>query len=148
METRAMLLLKVLLVLICAFHVIIGVGLNVSGEFPKAVAVYYGAQHVNWTPELAYMLHPLGAFMFVLGALAIVAALDPLKHRPIVYAFAALFIIRGLQRIAFHADTVNLFGISPVRNMANMVFFVGMGVALLALWHYAAKRAASAAPTA
>jgi hypothetical protein len=146
MAARAMLLLKVFLVLICAFHVIIGVGLNISGELPGMMATYYGAQHVKWTPELVYMLHPLGAFMFVLGTLALVAARDPLNHRAIVYAFAALFIIRGLQRIAFHADTVNLFGISPVRNMANMVFFVGMGVVLLALHYYAARRAGSPAP--
>lgn len=144
MKANGLLLLKVFLVLIAAFHVVVGVGLNVSGGFPQTMATYYGAQKVNWTPELVYMLHPLGAFMFVLGMLAVVAAMDPLKHRATVFAFAALFIIRGLQRIVFRQETVDLFGISPTRNMINMVFFVGMGVVLLILYSYASRRASDA----
>jgi hypothetical protein len=147
MKTNGLLILKVFLVLIAAFHVIVGVGVNVSGEFPKTMAAYYGAQKVNWTPELIYMLHPLGAFMFVLGCLAVVAAMDPLKHRAIVYAFTAEFIIRGLQRIAFREDTVKLFEISPTRNMLTMVFFVGMGVVLYALHSYVSRQASGAAPS-
>lgn len=138
--SSGMWILRVFLVLICAFHVIVGVGLNVSPEFPKSMATYYGAAEVDWTPQFVYILRPLGAFMLVLGLLAAVAVGDPLKHRAICYGFAALFIIRGLQRLVFQADIQAAFGIGPGRNLANMIFFVGMGTVLLVLHCYVAAQ--------
>jgi len=132
MNSSAVRLLQAALWSFCAFHVIVGVGLNVSGDFPKAMAAWYGATSVNWDEQFVYTLKPLGAFMLVLGALAGVAALNPLKHREIAYAFAGLFILRALQRLAF-GEEVAAFGIPPERNMANMAFFLLLGLAVLGL---------------
>lgn len=135
---RSMWVLRVFLALICAFHVIVGLGVNVWPEFPKLMAGYYGAAEVDWTPQFVYMLRPLGAFMFVLGLLAAVAAMNPLKHRAICYGFSVLFFLRALQRIVFQADIETAFGIGPVRNYVNAAFFLGMALALLGLHLYVA----------
>jgi hypothetical protein len=83
---------------VCAYHLIVGIGLNVSAPgFLQVMAAYYGAQ-VDWTPQFLYILKPLGAYMLVMGGLAAVAALNPLANRHVVYGFAALFILRALQR--------------------------------------------------
>jgi ribose/xylose/arabinose/galactoside ABC-type transport system permease subunit len=135
MKSGAYRVLQGMLWSFCAFHVIVGLGLNLSGDLPKAMAVWYGATAVNWSGQFLYALKALGAFMFVLGTLAAVAALDPLRHREIAYAFAALFIFRGLQRLVFGGEIIN-FGIPPERNTFNMVFFFALGVSLFVLHRY------------
>jgi len=131
----------------CAFHVIVGIGLNVSAEFPRVMAAWYGATAVDWGERFVYALKPLGVFMFVLGGLAAVAALNPLKHREIAYAFAGLFVLRALQRLVFREEIAN-FGIPPERNTANMIFFLLMGVSFFCLHRYVERRAAETPATA
>ena len=61
-------LLKIVLWGVCAFHLIVGAGLNLLPSMAPLMAKVYGAE-VNWNPELAYILKPLGAFMLALGML-------------------------------------------------------------------------------
>jgi hypothetical protein len=118
---------------VCVFHVAIGAGLNVSLTTLRVMAQIYGAQ-VDWTPQFVYILKPLGAFMCVLGLLAAVAARDPLRYGVIVYGFAMLFVIRGLQRLVFREEIVTAFAIAPGRNLINMAFFLGLGSVLFGLY--------------
>ena len=142
MKSKVTLALTLFLWGICAFHLIVGLGLNVSGDFPQLMAQYYGAQ-VNWTPEFLYILKPVGAFMFALGVGAIFAAREPLGHPAVVYSFVALFIARGLQRFAFQGDIETLFNIAGARNTGTGIFFLVMGVALLLLFRAASKQPAT-----
>jgi hypothetical protein len=126
--------------LICAFHVIIGVGLNAVPDFPRVVGDWYGAERVNATLELMVIGRALGAFMFILGVLAAVAALDPLRHRAIVYGFAGLFALRAAQRLVFGNDQTIAFGIPPWRVTATMGFFFVMAITLAALYRFVETR--------
>ena len=135
-------LLQVLLWFVCAFHLIVGLGLNLSSGFPQIMAGYYGAT-VNWTPELLYILKPVGAFMIAIGIMAAAAARDPLGHRSIVFGLVALFVIRGLQRIAFAEEIGNAVGIESTRNIINAVVFLLLGGVLFFLYNAASKRASS-----
>ncbi|MDH3265709.1 MAG: hypothetical protein OEM25_01980 [Gammaproteobacteria bacterium] len=132
MKSKTFSILQVFLWGVCAFHVIVGIGLNVSASFPQTVAEYYGAQ-VAWTPELLYIVKPVGAFMLALGALAGVAARDPLAHRAIVYGFVMLFTMRGLQRIVFQNEIGTALGIESGRNIGNALVFLLMAAALVFL---------------
>ena len=129
--------------MVCAFHIVVGVGLNLSAGFPRLMAEFYGAT-VDWTPQFNYILKPLGAFMFVLGLLAAAAAREPMRYRVVAYLFATLFTIRALQRLAFGGDIHDAFSISFARNMGNAVFFLALAATLLGL-HFWAQRSASAA---
>jgi len=42
MNPKALQVLKLFMWGVCAFHVIVGIGLNVSPAFPQAMAGYYG----------------------------------------------------------------------------------------------------------
>ena len=144
MNSRIMGVLQGFLWFICAFHVIVGVGLNVSPAFPQAMAGYYGAQ-VNWTPELLYLVKPIGAFMLALGVMAGAAARNPLGHRSIVYGFVVLFVLRGLQRLIAQEEIATALSIDSGRNLGNAAFFLLMAAALVWLFRAASKSAGSAA---
>jgi hypothetical protein len=139
MKSKQLIVLQVFLWLICAFHVIVGIGVNVSPEFPQFVAQYYGAQ-VNWTPELRYLVKPVGAFMLVLGVLAGVAARNPLGYPSIVYGFVLLFVVRGLQRLIFQAEIETAFDVASGRNLGNAVFFLLMAAGLMLLLRFARQQ--------
>ena len=139
MKTGSYSLLQGILWVVCAAHIAIGVGLNVSSVIPRVMADIYGAQ-VAWTPQFVYILKPLGAFMFVLGLLAAVAARNPLKYAAITYGFSTLFVVRALQRLVFREEIFETFRIARGRNMVNMAFFFALGLCLYALHRYVEKQ--------
>ena len=141
MQTKLSGVLQAFLWFICAFHVVVGLGLNVSSAFPQFMANYYGAE-VNWTPELLYLVKPIGAFMLALGVMAGAAARDPLSHSSIVYGFVVLFVLRGLQRLVFQGEIATALGIESGRNVGNAVFFLLMAAALFWLFRSSSKPAA------
>ena len=139
MKTRPVVLLQLLLWGICAFHIMVGIGLNVSTDFLSVMAGYYGADTKTWSPDFVYIVKPLGAFMIAMGVLAAQAATRQFEHRLTVYAFVLLFVMRAIQRFVFREDLTELFAISPVRNSGNMIFFLALAIALFVLYHYAGR---------
>jgi hypothetical protein len=133
--------LKLLLWIVAAMHLVVGAGFNLAPGFPRYMADVYGAE-VHWTSEFSYILRPLGAFMVTLGLLAIAAAMEPQRHRVIIYGFVFLFLSRALQRIVWAHDVQTAFGISAERNVANMVFFTFIALSLLVLDLVVHRRAA------
>lgn len=140
MKSGLHLVLQILLWGICAFNVIIGLGLNLSPDFPQVVASYYGAE-VEWTPTFMYIIKPLGAFMITVGLLAGIAARDPLQHVGIVYAVALLFLMRGLQRFVFMDEIANAVHIELGRNAVNGVFFIALAAVLVIVHRACVKKA-------
>jgi hypothetical protein len=80
--------------------------------------------------------------MFVLGLLVAVAALDPWKHRLVVYGLCGVLFLRVLQRLALQQDIQDAFHISPARDLGMAAFFVAEAVAILVLLHRVGKTAA------
>lgn len=140
MNSKAVVILKLFLWFICLFHIIVGVGLNVWPDMAGHMAKCYGVK-VPLTPQLAYMLKPLGAFMFALGLFAMIAAKDPIKHISTVYIFATLFTIRGLHRLIFQSDIERLFMIPSSKLLMGMAVFIAMAVLLLVLGMSVSKQA-------
>jgi hypothetical protein len=134
-------MLQALLCFVCAAHVVIGAGLNLAPGFPPVMAGIYGAT-VEWTPQFTYILKPLGAFMLTVGLLAGIAATDPARHVAIVYAVAALFVIRSAQRVVFADETLQAFGITLARDVAVAAFFLALALVLVVL----GRRLSAAAP--
>ena len=48
-----------------------------------------------------------------------------------IYGFVILFILRSAQRIVYGAELLEAFGIDPVRNVSNMIFFLVIAAILL-----------------
>lgn len=129
-------LLRIFLWFSCAFHLIVGIGLNLSPAFPQLMAGYYGAA-VDLTPQFLYILKPLGAFMIMVGLVVLAAARDPLNNAAIVHALVALLAIRGLQRFAFQDTIVSDLAIESSRNVANGIFFLLLAAILVVLFKMA-----------
>lgn len=144
MNTAGLRVLQAYLWMICIFHVVMGVGLNLSPEFSRVVARWYGAERVDVTDQLLVLVKPIGAFMFTLGALAGVAAVRPVRYRAIVYSFSALFLIRAGQRLLWGHEQTAAFGIPAARVTTAMVMFFVMSVTLFALYRYVENRSPEA----
>ena len=138
---KAISALQLLMWFICAFHILVGLSLNMPLIPLDVIARYYGAS-VAWTPQFVYILKPLGAFMCILGGLAAAAALKPLYHKAIVYGFVALFALRALQRLVFQQELQAAFSIPTSRNFGSMVLFFALAAVLFVVCRAAEKRQA------
>ena len=80
-NNTALQLLKASLWITCAFHILVGLSLNLDIGLKEWVGSgLYNAQ-VDWSqPQFVYILKPFGAFMFVLGIMAAIAARNPLHN--------------------------------------------------------------------
>jgi hypothetical protein len=146
MKLDALGLLKVLLWTVCAFHVAIGLSLNLPPGFKESVATrLYGAT-VDWSqPQFVYILKPLGAFMMALGVMAAIAARNPLANRAVIQGFVFLFVLRGLQRIVFLREIQDAFAIPLSRHFGTMAFMLLLAAALFILSRSASRSASPAA---
>ena len=125
--------------LVCIFHVVIGLALNLDVGAKEWIGKLYSAT-VNWDdPQFVYILRPLGAFMIVLGILAAVAARNPLRHQAIAFGFVLLFFLRGLQRLIFLKEIENAFAIPGSRSLVQMAVMWALAAALFALTRAAAR---------
>jgi len=126
--------LSLFLWFVCAFHVLVGLSLNVNLGLREWVgSSLYNAQ-VDWSDgQFVYILKPLGAFMIALGFMAGIAARNPLGNRPIIIGFAVLFTLRGLQRLLFMDEIQRTFAIDSGRSLLQMVVMWGLAISLLLL---------------
>ena len=145
MPTTSQRVLKAYLWFIALFHLFVGVAVNVSPAFTQMIARGYGAT-VDWTPQFTYILHPLGAFMIVLGLLAGAAAREPERYEGVILGFVVLFVIRALHRLVYGGVLTQAFGISGSRNTANMIVFLAQAILLFLLWRAARARSRYVAP--
>lgn len=111
-----------------------------SARFQMLAAKLYGAK-VDWTPQIIYMVRILGSFAFVLGLLAVAAALDPIRQSIIVYGFIALFILRDFHRLLFHKDIEMAFSLKSQMNLLTNLFFLLQTALLFVLLQMAKNKA-------
>jgi hypothetical protein len=137
-SNTALTLLKAALWITCAFHILVGLSLNLDLGLKEWVgAGLYNAQ-VDWSqPQFVYILKPLGAFMFILGVMAAIAARDPLRNKLLVYGFALLWLIRSSQRLIFWQEIQNAFTIPASSMLSGLIFVFLSGVLLVVLLYFA-----------
>jgi hypothetical protein len=119
---------------VCAFHLLVGLSLNVDIGLREWVgSSLYNAQ-VDWSDgQFAYIMKPLGAFMIALGIMAAFAARNPLGNRPIIIGFAILFTMRGLQRLLYMREIESVFAIPSSRSLIQMVVMLALALGLVLL---------------
>lgn len=132
MQGSSMTALKGLLWFVALSHLAVGVVIMASPGFQQLMAEVYGAE-VTWTPELVYLLRPMGVFMVGLGLVGVVAALDPVRYRAVVFAFVVVLLLRVGQRVVHRDEIAQAFDLSAGRQMLNGSFFFLIALALLAL---------------
>ena len=141
MQTMAQRALRLYLWFIAAFHLFVGLSVNMSQPFTRLIAAWYGAT-VDWTPQFVYILRPLGAFMIILGLLAgfIARALLP-GDQPGGIIVTALVGIAGALIFGFLAQAIG-FGdpIDEFFDFSTWVAAILGAVVLLLIWSWIAGR--------
>jgi hypothetical protein len=132
MQAKSTTALKGLLWFVALSHLAVGLAIMASPGLQQLMAGVYGAD-VTWTPELVYLLRPMGVFMVGLGLLGVAAALDPVRYRAVVFAFAIVLLLRVGQRLVHRDEIAQAFDLSVGRQMVNGSFFLVVALALLAL---------------
>jgi hypothetical protein len=147
MRTTSTTALKGLLWFVALSHLSVGLAIMWSPGLQQLMAELYGAE-VTWTPELVYLLRPMGVFMVGLGLLGVVAALDPVRYRAIIFAFVVVLLLRVGQRVVHRDEIAQAFDLPVGRQMVNGSFFLLIALALLALAFAAGRqRPKDTAPT-
>lgn len=148
-SNTALTLLKAALWITCAFHILVGLSLNLDLGLKEWVGAGLYNAEVDWSqPQFVYILKPLGAFMFVLGVMAAIAARDPLRNKLLVYGFALLWLIRSSQRLIFWQEIQNAFTIPASSMLSGLIFVFLSGVLLVLLLYFADRSRQSHSRTA
>jgi hypothetical protein len=128
---------------VCAFHLLVGLSLNVDVGLREWVGSSLYNARVDWSDgQFAYIMKPLGAFMMALGVMAAMAARNPLANRPIIIGFAILFTMRGLQRLLFMNEIESVFAIPASKSLLQMVVMLLLALGLVLLLRAASAGAA------
>ena len=134
---------------VCAFHILIGLSLNVDLGLREWVGSSLYNATVDWSDgQFAYIMKPLGAFMIALGVMAAMAARNPLGNRSIIIGFAVLFTMRGLQRLLYMGEIERVFAIPSSRSLVQMVVMLALALGLVLLLRAASGGGSRPAQTA
>jgi hypothetical protein len=110
-----------------------GTAAVVSGAHIVAITALLSSGSVTLTPELDYLLKPLGLYVLMFGALMAYAIFDPLKNRAIITWGALVLFLRAMQRLFLTNTLHDLFGIPIGRNLVNVGYLALMAFILLVL---------------
>ncbi len=93
--------LKGLLWWLVIFHASLGL----LGLFAKETAVFLAEAFFNFelqlTPQMYWIINPFAAYLLAFAGFMAVAAIDPKRHRNVIYVGAGLLAVRVVQRAIF-----------------------------------------------
>ena len=118
------LVLRGVLGVLAAYHLVMGVAATFA---PAAAARMAGGLYglrVAESPALRYGARMLGLHATALGALLLVATLDPRGHAAIAWVVAGLQLARAAARLGLRRDVHAAFGIPARRNALNAALLV------------------------
>lgn len=124
---------KLALLSVAVSQLIIGVVACIPGmSLSKLAELFYKAS-LETTPQLEHIVHMFGAYMLVVGVLAVFALLNPAKNIAITYGIIILLVLRVIQRVVFAKQALQHFEIPVGWYWAQTTFFLAVAVVLLLL---------------
>jgi hypothetical protein len=106
-----------ILLIMCVYHVIVGIALNCPTEWVKWVGQYvFGMTQLPGESSI-HIARMLGAYMVAFGVALGTAAWDPVKNRAILTIGVILALTRCVQRAATGAQLEEALGISQSHNV-------------------------------
>ncbi|MCH7921291.1 MAG: hypothetical protein IIC50_25385, partial [Planctomycetes bacterium] len=94
-------ILKGLLWWLVVFHT----GLAILGIFAKETTVFLAEKFFNFklelTPQMFWVINPFAAYLLAFGGFMAIAAIDPKRHKSVIYVGAGLLAVRAVQRTIF-----------------------------------------------
>jgi hypothetical protein len=131
--------LKYLVAFIGCYHLIIGIGLMFSVDFQRFAVGFYGAAF-EWSVRDTYYIRVIGSFVCVLGSLALVASLDPVRYWLFLLCYIEFFALRDISRHLYSEELYAGFAVAPWVNVMTSAVFALQAVALGVLTWYARRQ--------
>lgn len=133
MHKSSYVLLRLVLLSVSIAHLIIG-GIACIPGMPvvKLAEIFYKAS-VTLNPQIEHIMQMFGAYMLLVGILAILASLDPVKNKAITHGIIILLVLRVFQRLAFAQRAWSVFHIPAGWYWAQTIFFFLIAIALFLL---------------
>jgi hypothetical protein len=141
---QALRALKGLLWFVAVYQFVVGAMLLLTPDMARLVVGMYGSD-ITITPQFAFILKPLGAYMLMTGLIAAGTARANMPHPSIVTALAVLFGLNVVYRIANFAHIQETFGISRGYLLGQMAIQAALGLSLALLSRSAMKSTGSMA---
>lgn len=127
------LVLRLLLGALAAYHIGMGAASVVSpSTATRLAATFYGVT-LKAEPQPGYVIRMLGLLALAIGALLMVAMLEPAENRPTILVVAALQTGRAACRILLAAELRRTLGLPRLRNALNTGLLVAQAGLLIAL---------------
>jgi hypothetical protein len=127
--------LRILLWVICIYHVAAGLLANIFPEMLPWLAERLAGMQIGSVPEAIALAKPLGVYAMIFGVMMGVAAWNPVKNRAIISVGVILFLVRIVQRLAGLQEAEQVFGV-PVSRSLSTVAAVSVFAVALALFRY------------
>ncbi|NOX97450.1 MAG: hypothetical protein GXO98_05240 [Nitrospirae bacterium] len=124
---------RLVLALVALAHIIIGIVAYIPGVSVENLAKTFYKASVISNPQLEHVTQMFGAYMLVMGILAIFALLNPVKNRAITNGIIILLVLRVLQRLFLAKQTLEIFRIPSGWYWSQTIFFFAIAIALFLL---------------
>ena len=130
--------LKGLLWFIAVYQFVVGALLLITPDLSQLIVGWYGSD-VQVTPQFAFILKPLGAYMLMTGLIASGTARADVPHPSIVAALVVLFAMNVIYRIGSFRYVQDTFGIPQWHLIGQIAILSAIGLSLALLSRSAMK---------
>ena len=131
MNKRAV--LRATLMMICAYHVILGLAAFLDESTAKWLANLVFGITLEPTPQLSYIVKLLGVYVVTFGLVAGVASKAPEKHPLLLNLIVVLYLLRIANKVAFSSLFTTAFASAPERVWIDLILLAGFGGTVAAL---------------
>jgi hypothetical protein len=128
-----LLLLKVVLWLICLYHVFMGAAAFLSEDTAARVAEVAFGIHLQMAPQTSYIVKLLGVYAIVFGLMVALTALDPVRYTRFLDVVVVLYALRILNKLVFAKLFTEAFEAPPYRAWVDIALLAAFGLAVFLL---------------
>jgi hypothetical protein len=132
-EPSSYVLLRVVLAVASIPPLLFGLGATISGKYAARYAAVLSRASVRLTPELNYLLKPLGLYVMMFGVLMGYAMIFPAESSSIITWGAAVLFLRAIQRIVISRELQKLFNIPVGLNLLHCAYLFLLALTLVLL---------------
>ncbi len=130
MKTQSHLSLRVLLWFIAVYHVVAGVAATFFQDAAVGIGSLLFGVKITMDPQTTLLVRYLGAFGIAFGLMAILAALDPERHKGFIYGAVTYFLVRAFDRVAF-AGLLTQYSVGFMPNWGRIIVILLFAAGLL-----------------
>jgi hypothetical protein len=125
--------LKIVLWMICVYHVLLGLAAFLSEDLAAQVARGVFGLRLDMTPQLSYVVQLLGVYAVIFGLITGLVAIDPLRHRVLLNVVVVLYVLRIVNKLLTINEFEQAFGASMTKVWIDVVLLAAFGAAVFLL---------------